>query len=119
MGGSSIYLYDEGPRRIGGRRERTVLAAEAVYGLYEAAVEVGAPLYPGLLGPDVPPHHSAIPAAAAHLLDRLTTSPTWIWMIWSSAHRALARSEPNLPFCSLLSSAPPSLSDRPPLLLYV
>jgi hypothetical protein len=96
-----------------------VLAAEAVYGLYEAAVEVGAPLYPGLLGPDVPPHHSAIPAAAAHLLDRLTTSPTWIWMIWSSAHRALARSEPNLPFCSLLSSAPPSLSDRPPLLLYV
>jgi hypothetical protein len=51
-----------------------VLAAEAVYGLYEAAVEVGAPPYPGLFGPDVPPHHSAIPAAAAaaaaHLLDR-------------------------------------------------
>jgi hypothetical protein len=39
------------------------------------------------------------------------SSPTW--MIWSSAHRALARNEPNLPFCSLLSSAPPSLSDLP------
>lgn len=54
-------------------RRGLVLAAEAVYGLYEAAVEVGAPPYPGLLGPDVPPHHSAIPAAAAaaaHLLVR-------------------------------------------------
>jgi len=51
-----------------------VLAAEAVYGLQEAAVEVGAPPHPGLLGPDVPPHYSAIPAAAAaaaaHVLDR-------------------------------------------------
>ena len=42
-----------------------MLAAEAVYGLQEAAVEVGAPPHPGLLGPDVPPHYSAIPAAAA------------------------------------------------------
>lgn len=50
--------------------QRTVLAAEGVDSLHEAAVEVGAPPYPGLFGPDVPPHHSAIPAAAAHLLDR-------------------------------------------------
>jgi hypothetical protein len=52
-----------------GRRERTVLAAEALYGSDEAAVEVGGPPHPGLLGPDVLPH-SAVPAAAAHLLDR-------------------------------------------------
>ena len=49
-----------------------MLAAEAVYGLQEATVEVGAPPHPGLLGPDVPPRYSTIPAAAAaaHLLDR-------------------------------------------------
>jgi hypothetical protein len=37
-----------------------VLATEAVYGLHEAIVEVGAPPHPGLLGLDVPPHHIPI-----------------------------------------------------------
>jgi hypothetical protein len=40
--------------------EHAVLATEAVYGLHEAIVEVGAPPHPGLLGLDVPPHHIPI-----------------------------------------------------------
>jgi hypothetical protein len=51
--------------------ELTVFAAEALYGSHEAAVEVGGPPHPGLLGPDVLPHGAILDAAAAaHLFDR-------------------------------------------------
>lgn len=96
-----------------------MLAAEAVYGLYEAAVEVGAPPHPGLLGPDVPPHHSAVPAAA-HLLvswiasndDGPSHSTDGMELTGPGASKetlqVVEETQPNFPFCSLRPPLPGS-----------
>lgn len=50
------------------RKELTVFSTEALYGLQEAAVELGRPLHPGSPGSDVPPHGFLLLGAAPHLL---------------------------------------------------
>lgn len=104
-----------------------MLATEAVYGLHGAAVEVGAPPHPGLLGPDVPPHHSAVPAAAhllvswiasnddgsSHYLDGMElTGPGAGWQGDAPGGRGKNQTSPFVP-SGLLFPAPPSLSDLP------
>lgn len=70
--------YVSGRRRR--REELTVFSAEALYGLQEAAVELGRPLHPGSPGSDVPPHGFLLLDAAPHL---------WLWQGAAASFRSI------------------------------